>query len=75
MGRAPLQRHLVLEVPLQFGGSPRIHAGEGALQRSDKDSALSMRFSAGQSSVATSTIDRTRRQPSSTLPHHDAIHS
>ena len=30
-----------------FGGSPRIHAGEGALQRSGKSPTLIMRFSAG----------------------------
>ncbi len=36
---------------------PPHSCGGGALQRSDRDSALSMRFSAGQSSVAASTID------------------
>ena len=30
-----------------FGGSPRIHAGGGALQRSGKELNLIMRFSAG----------------------------
>ncbi len=40
--------------------------GGGALERSDKDSALFARFSAGQSSVAASTADSHTQQPSST---------
>ena len=71
-----------------FGGSPRIHAGEERFravcvpthfvgERSDKESALSKRFSAGQSPPAASAVDPTRQTLPALFPlrHHDAIHS
>ena len=50
--------HLVLEVAVPFGGSPRIHAGEERFSAPIKTLPLCTRFSAGRYSVAAGTIDR-----------------
>jgi hypothetical protein len=60
---------------LPFGGNPRINAGAERFSAPKKLRFLSSRFSAGQSTIAPSTVDSKRHQPSSTLRHHDAIHS
>src|SRR5664280_2775853 len=44
-----------------LGGSPRIHAGEGALQRSGRSSVLITRFSAGDQNPGLKPISKSRR--------------
>ena len=51
---------------MQFG------VRNGSAVRWEPPHSCGERFSAGQSSVAASTIDSARHQPSSTLPHHAA---
>ena len=60
-----LRCNLVLEVAYAVRWEPPHLCGGGALQRSDRYSASFMRFSAGHSTDAANTIDRTQAAPPS----------